>query len=76
MDFNLLDSIRKYSPETLVHIHLPTRSTEISIINFNEHTTRFTCEEYPNGFDETLPLNFHSPYGCSKGGADQYLLDA
>jgi CDP-paratose 2-epimerase len=27
------------------------------------------------GFDETLPLDFYSPYGCSKGAADQYVLD-
>lgn len=28
-----------------------------------------------NGISETRNLDFHSPYGCSKGGADQYLLD-
>ena len=28
-----------------------------------------------DGFDETTPLEFHSPYGCSKGAADQYMLD-
>ena len=27
------------------------------------------------GFDETEPLAFVSPYGCSKGTADQYILD-
>lgn len=27
------------------------------------------------GIDESRPLAFHSPYGCSKGGADQYVLD-
>jgi CDP-paratose 2-epimerase len=27
------------------------------------------------GFDEGRPLDFHSPYGCSKGAADQYVLD-
>ncbi len=27
------------------------------------------------GVDETRPLDFHSPYGCSKGAADQYVLD-
>jgi CDP-paratose 2-epimerase len=25
--------------------------------------------------DEERPLDFHSPYGCSKGAADQYVLD-
>ncbi len=27
------------------------------------------------GVDETRPLAFHTPYGCSKGAADQYVLD-
>jgi CDP-paratose 2-epimerase len=27
------------------------------------------------GIDEDQPLDFHSPYGCSKGCADQYVLD-
>jgi len=27
------------------------------------------------GFGEERPLDFHSPYGCSKGAADQYVLD-
>src|SRR5207247_10746320 len=29
-----------------------------------------------HGLDETKPLDFATPYGCSKGGADQYVLDA
>ncbi len=28
-----------------------------------------------HGFGEHLPLQFSSPYGCSKGAADQYVLD-
>ncbi|HYZ32184.1 MAG TPA: SDR family NAD(P)-dependent oxidoreductase [Crenalkalicoccus sp.] len=27
------------------------------------------------GVDEDRPLDFHTPYGCSKGAADQYVLD-
>ncbi len=27
------------------------------------------------GVDERRPLDFHTPYGCSKGAADQYVLD-
>jgi CDP-paratose 2-epimerase len=27
------------------------------------------------GISEQRPLAFHSPYGCSKGAADQYVLD-
>jgi CDP-paratose 2-epimerase len=28
-----------------------------------------------HGIDETQALEFHSPYGCSKGAAEQYVLD-
>ncbi|HEX5606224.1 MAG TPA: NAD-dependent epimerase/dehydratase family protein, partial [Candidatus Binatia bacterium] len=28
-----------------------------------------------NGIDELRPLDLHSPYGCSKGAADQYIID-
>lgn len=31
--------------------------------------------EYPAGVAEHHPLDFHSPYGCSKGAADQYVRD-
>jgi CDP-paratose 2-epimerase len=34
------------------------------------HPPRDVC-----AVDETRPLSFHSPYGCSKGTADQYVLD-
>lgn len=30
---------------------------------------------FANGIGEDRPLDFHTPYGCSKGGADQYVLD-
>lgn len=43
--------------------------------HFREEGDRYVCEEFPNGFPETIGLDFHSPYGCSKGTADQYLLD-
>jgi CDP-paratose 2-epimerase len=74
--FNLLDSIRKYSSETIV-LYSSTNKVYGSFENltFIETSTRYVCKEYPNGFDESVPLDFNSPYGCSKGSADQYLLD-
>jgi CDP-paratose 2-epimerase len=30
---------------------------------------------HARGIGETRPLDFHSPYGCSKGAADLYVLD-
>jgi CDP-paratose 2-epimerase len=33
------------------------------------------CSRKPEGTAEEQPLDFHSPYGCSKGAADQYVRD-
>ena len=40
-----------------------------------ELPTRYVLEDYPDGVSEERPLDFHSPYGCSKGSADQYVRD-
>ncbi|MDA2915395.1 GDP-mannose 4,6-dehydratase [Nitrospinae bacterium AH_259_B05_G02_I21] len=36
---------------------------------------RYAYRDHPLGVDESAPLDFHSPYGCSKGAADQYVRD-
>jgi len=40
-----------------------------------EEDTRYVLPDYPAGVSEARPLDFHSPYGCSKGAADQYVHD-
>lgn len=40
-----------------------------------EGEQRYSYRDYPEGIPETRPLDFHSPYGCSKGAADQYVRD-
>ena len=40
-----------------------------------EHVHEHLTPDFPNGFPEQIPMEFHSPYGCSKGAADQYMLD-
>jgi len=42
---------------------------------YEARATRFHCIDHPEGFDERTPLDFQSPYGCSKGAADQYMRD-
>ncbi len=37
--------------------------------------TRYQYRDLPTGVSEAQPLDFHSPYGCSKGAADQYVRD-
>lgn len=40
-----------------------------------EGETGYAYRDYPYGIPETYPLDFHSPYGCSKGTGDQYVRD-
>ncbi len=40
-----------------------------------EGETRYRFATLPQGVAESYPLDFHSPYGCSKGAADQYVRD-
>ncbi len=73
---NLLDSIRKYSPQTAVFFSSTNKVYgDLENYTYKETSTRYVCKEFPDGFDESIPLDFRSPYGCSKGCADQYMLD-
>lgn len=36
---------------------------------------RYAYSDLPDGVPESRGLDFHSPYGCSKGAADQYVRD-
>lgn len=40
-----------------------------------EKKTRYDYADLPEGASELQPLDFHSPYGCSKGCGDQYVRD-
>ncbi len=74
--FNVLEAVRKLSPKTGV-IYSSTNKVygDLNQFHYDETATRYVCKEFPKGFDEKTPLDFHSPYGTSKGSADQYMLD-
>jgi len=44
-------------------------------IDVVEERYRYRLSGFPEGISEAQPLDFHSPYGCSKGAADQYVRD-
>jgi CDP-paratose 2-epimerase len=44
-------------------------------ISVEEGDTRYQYVGLPDGIPESQPLDFHSPYGCSKGAGDQYTHD-
>ena len=73
---HLLDAIRMYSPETAVFFSSTNKVYgDLEHYKYVEDVSRYRCVDFPNGFDESIPLDFRSPYGCSKGAADQYMLD-
>lgn len=48
---------------------------DLGWLAYDESSTRYSLRDYPQGLDESLPLDFSTPYGCSKGSADQYVRD-
>jgi Nucleoside-diphosphate-sugar epimerases len=74
--FNLLDAVRKYCRACCI-IYSSTNKVygDLEQFTYTETNSRYICNEKPDGFDELVSLDFHSPYGCSKGAADQYMLD-
>ncbi|MCP4179894.1 MAG: NAD-dependent epimerase/dehydratase family protein [bacterium] len=73
---NVLESVRLYSPETMIFYSSTNKVYgDLEWVNYIEESTRYLSPDYHNGFNEKTPLDFRSPYGCSKGAADQYILD-
>ena len=74
--FNLLNAVKLFSPESII-VYSSTNKVygDLEQFTYNETESRYVCVEKPFGFDETVSLEFHSPYGVSKGSADQYMLD-
>ncbi|MBN2107449.1 MAG: SDR family NAD(P)-dependent oxidoreductase [Deltaproteobacteria bacterium] len=74
--FHVLDSVRRYSPESIV-VYSSTNKVygDLEWAKYEETETRYLVPDFPRGFPETVNLEFHSPYGASKGAADQYMLD-
>jgi CDP-paratose 2-epimerase len=74
--FNMLEAVRKTKPDT-VFVFASTNKVyggmeNIAII---EKDARYSFRDFKNGITEKAALDFHSPYGCSKGAADQYVRD-
>jgi CDP-paratose 2-epimerase len=73
---NLLEAVRQHCPNAAVAYSSTNKVYgDLEQYSYVESDTRYECLEKPGGFDEATPLNFQSPYGCSKGAADQYMLD-
>lgn len=74
--FNVLEAVRNVCPQTAV-LYASTNKVyggmeDVGVMELNG---RYTYSDYTNGIPESYPLDFHSPYGCSKGAGDQYTID-
>ena len=74
--FNLLETTRRYSPNAVL-IYASTNKVygEMEDLNIIKNNGRYMYRDLSEGVNETRNLDFHSPYGCSKGAADQYCRD-
>lgn len=74
--FNLLEAVRQSDADPVI-IYASTNKVYGSLDAIPTHLNhdRYEFTNLPQGITEDTPLDFHSPYGCSKGAAEQYLLD-
>lgn len=74
--FNVLEAVRRSRNRPMM-IFSSTNKVYGSMddIRVVERNGRYEYEDHPFGLSEDVPLDFHSPYGCSKGAADQYVHD-
>lgn len=74
--FNILECVRKFSPDSLVAYSSTNKVYgDLDWLNIIEKEKRYQLKDFKNGLNENIPLDFSTPYGCSKGAADQYVRD-
>lgn len=76
---NLLEALRVRNPEAPI-VFASTNKVygDLADIAFTVEGERYVPADEQvrqHGIGEARPLDFHTPYGCSKGAADQYVLD-
>jgi len=76
---NLLEAVRAAdNPPPLIFTSTNKVYGNLADLKFDKHGTRYEPADdaiRERGINEDRPLDFHSPYGCSKGAADQYVTD-
>ena len=77
--FRLLEAIRRHQPRARLFFTSTNKVYgALPDVELRREATRYCPVSEVirrHGISEDRPLDFHSPYGCSKGGADQYVLD-
>lgn len=74
--FNVLEAVRQSRSRPIV-LYSSTNKVYGKMQNVEtlERNGAYAYKDLPFGIDESYPLDFYSPYGCSKGAGDQYVLD-
>lgn len=74
--FNMLEAVRKSGHKPIVIFSSTNKvyggMEDVKVI---EKDGKYIYRDLINGVSEKMYLDFHSPYGCSKGAADQYVRD-
>ena len=74
--FNVLEAVRENGEKPFVIFSSTNKvyggMEEIKIV---EKNGQYAYKDFPGGISEKSTIDFHSPYGCSKGCADQYVRD-
>lgn len=74
--FNLLEAARQGGQKP-IFIYASTNKVYGGMENIKiiEKQGQYLYKDFPLGISERMNLDFHSPYGCSKGAAEQYVHD-
>jgi len=74
--FNVLEAMRCNAMQaTLIYSSTNKVYGEMKHVGVIESPTHYQYAEMQHGVSEEMQIDFHSPYGCSKGAADQYVID-
>jgi hypothetical protein len=75
--FNGLEAMRVCGMEKTPILYSSTNKVYggMEEVGVSLHGSRYGYTDLPRGVSEEFPLDFHSPYGCSKGSADQYIRE-
>jgi CDP-paratose 2-epimerase len=74
--FNVLEATRRFRPGAkLIYASSNKVYGDLRGLRTGEEKTRYALLDYLQGLSEDLPMELHGGYSCSKGAADQYVLD-
>lgn len=74
--FNVLEAVRNSERKPIL-LYSSTNKVygKMEDLQVEERDGRYVYSDLETGVDESRPLEFYSPYGCSKGSGDQYVMD-